>query len=99
MEISFHGIRQTAHIGDFKPCSTNRLWVAEQLPSVDALVFLDADTMACDDLAELWRHFGRFTPEQELASTRESFQCRDSNWRVEWATNYFYPVNRIAASH
>lgn len=81
MDISFHAIRQQGHVGLFKPCSTNRLFVPELLPDVDATIYMDADTLAMTDLATLWRHFSYFNETQELAATREGFQCGNASTR------------------
>lgn len=45
----------------FRPCATLRLFLAELLPSVDSVIYLDTDLIFLRPLTDLWAKFKKFS--------------------------------------
>ena len=99
--LLFYNVRQLdkrlhRFLRRFKRCSTARLFVHRLLPqSLDAVVYVDADTVAVSDTRRLWAEFQSFSPTRFIGLSWEAHnhswytdRFRDSfPWPRPWGIN------------
>nr|AEE62999.1 unknown [Dendroctonus ponderosae] len=55
----------------FKPCAAQRLFLPDVLPDVDALLYMDTDTLFLTPVESIWRYFNKFNASQMAALAPE----------------------------
>lgn len=77
--------------GLFKPCASFRLFLANTiaLPSVDAVLYVDTDTLFLQPPEDLWQLFGKFNSTQIAGVTSECQQGQSQCWYGDNAKHSF----------
>ncbi|KAG8233143.1 hypothetical protein J437_LFUL010373 [Ladona fulva] len=73
----------------FKPCAAQRLFLPTVLGSVDALLYVDTDTLFLAPLEEIWEHFGKMNSSQMAALTPEH-EDHATGWYNRFARHPYY---------
>ncbi|XP_046396531.1 glucoside xylosyltransferase 1 [Ischnura elegans] len=73
----------------FKPCAAQRLFLPTVLGSVDALLYVDTDTLFLAPLEEIWEHFSRMNSSQMAALTPEH-EDHATGWYNRFARHPYY---------
>lgn len=63
--------------------------------SIDQLVLLDADTVLCDDVSELWRLFGNFSADNQFGMAGEQDQYYEKGWYTNGCGNWIHTKNSV----
>ncbi|KAL8566193.1 hypothetical protein ACOMHN_034769 [Nucella lapillus] len=83
----------------WRPCSNHRLFLPSFLPKVDAVIYLDSDTLLLSPVEEVWSVFGQFEAQQMIAAAPET-QSKWGGWYKHNAkTPYVPPAGRPAEQH
>jgi hypothetical protein len=71
------------YLNEFRRCSPARLFAPYLLPDVDAIVYVDVDSLLVSDPRSLWADFQRFGPSHWLAMAWENDNGRNGlNWYI-----------------
>ncbi|XP_071442741.1 glucoside xylosyltransferase 1-like [Hetaerina americana] len=73
----------------FKPCAAQRLFLPTVLGSVDALLYVDTDTLFLAPLEEIWEHFSKMNSSQMAALTPEH-EDHATGWYNRFARHPYY---------
>lgn len=74
----------------FKPCAAQRLFLPDVLPTVDAVLYVDTDTIFTDDPRRTWDHFYAMNSSQ-LAALSPEHHDPNVGWYNRFAKHPFYP--------
>lgn len=73
----------------FKPCASQRLFIAPLLADVDAILYVDTDILFLSSIEGIWKHFNNFTALQStgLAPEHEDYA---TGWYNRFARHPYY---------
>jgi UDP-xylose:glucoside alpha-1,3-xylosyltransferase len=74
----------------FHPCASQRLFLADALPHVRQIIYVDTDTIFLHPVAQLWTHFNAFSDENLSGLVREAEAEDQGGYRV-FATHPYPP--------
>ncbi|XP_050692432.1 glucoside xylosyltransferase 2-like [Eriocheir sinensis] len=73
----------------FKPCASQRLFMPSLLKEIDALIYVDTDTLFLAPLEELWGHFSAMNSSQ-MAAMAPEHEDLATGWYNRFAKHPFY---------
>ncbi|XP_059473831.1 glucoside xylosyltransferase 1 [Neocloeon triangulifer] len=73
----------------FKPCASQRLFLPNLLQDLDALLYVDTDTLFLTPLERIWQHLHHFNSSQMAALTPEH-EDRATGWYNRFARHPYY---------
>ncbi|XP_046984397.1 glucoside xylosyltransferase 1 isoform X1 [Schistocerca americana] len=73
----------------FKPCAAQRLFLPTVLSHIDALLYVDTDTLFLGPLEDVWRHFELMNSSQIAALTPEH-EDPNTGWYNRFARHPYY---------
>ncbi|KAJ8723890.1 hypothetical protein PYW07_007870 [Mythimna separata] len=78
-EVSFPEEHEQDWMNLFSKCAAQRLFIPKLIPHIDAMIYVDADTLFLGPVEELWQFFSQFNSSQISAMSLE-----DDNPNVSW---------------
>ncbi|XP_011550541.3 glucoside xylosyltransferase 1 [Plutella xylostella] len=78
----------------FSKCAAQRLFIPKLLPHIDAMIYVDVDTIFLGPAEELWQFFGQFNSTQISAMTLED-DSPNMSWYPRFAKHPFYGKNGL----
>lgn len=73
----------------FKPCASQRLFLPSLLLDVDALLYMDTDTVFLSSPVDVWRHFGVMNATQ-MAAVAPEHEDYATGWYNRFARHPYY---------
>lgn len=73
----------------FKPCASQRLFIASFLTDVDALLYVDTDILFLSPIGAIWQHFNNFTALQSTGLAPEH-EDAVTGWYNRFARHPYY---------
>lgn len=77
--VSFPQEHEQDWMNLFSKCAAQRLFIPELIPHIDAMIYVDTDTLFLGPVEELWHYFTQFNSSQMSAMALE-----DDNPNVSW---------------
>ncbi|CAG7734624.1 unnamed protein product [Allacma fusca] len=75
----------------YAPCSAQRIFFPSLLPKVDALLYVDSDTVFVSELRGIWNHFSKMDQTQWVGVTNEDEPTGDGWYNTKAEIPYFKP--------
>ncbi|XP_053614084.1 glucoside xylosyltransferase 2-like [Plodia interpunctella] len=87
--IKFPDAHRDVWLNLFLRCSAQRLFLPDLLPEIDAMIYVDTDTLFLGPIEDLWSYFSKFNSYQLTAMVLE-VENPNASWYPRFAKHPFY---------